>query len=202
VHILYRDYLSGFSAPESDCAPDPFVWLGTLATGEVKKRSPKNISIARGYYDGPGGFEDVSKSIEAHLAAIESDAAAAIQKLLPTDPTKSADTPSEIWRFLAWQAARTPGWFELLQEWVNDPASGETTAMVEPPPEGIDLIKSRVRSHWLEDPQTGRRLEIQGREEFESLRALGWKWILRHEDRLEALHMQAWYFQVRHFPRL
>src|SRR5450432_1158737 len=30
----------------------------------------------------------------------------------------------------------------------------------------------------------------------------GWKWIICHDDHLEMLHLQAWYFQVRHFPRL
>jgi hypothetical protein len=47
AHNVPRFHLNGFSAPESDSTRDPFVWLGTLATGEVRKRSPKKISIVR-----------------------------------------------------------------------------------------------------------------------------------------------------------
>ena len=52
AHTVPRFYLGGFAAPESEGTADPFVWLGSLTTGEVKRRSPKNISIVRGLYDG------------------------------------------------------------------------------------------------------------------------------------------------------
>jgi hypothetical protein len=54
----------------------------------------------------------------------------------------------------------------------------------------------------LEDPNTGERREVTAEDEFYTLRWLGWKWILQRDDHLEMLHLQAWYFQVRHFPRL
>src|SRR5947208_940228 len=114
AHTVPRFYLRGFVAPESearnDSVVDPFVWLGSLTTGEIKRRSPKNISIARGLYDGPGGLGESGMSIEAHLAKIEGAAAAAIAKFVATEPEGGGLVPSEIWRFLAWQAARTPGW--------------------------------------------------------------------------------------------
>jgi hypothetical protein len=54
----------------------------------------------------------------------------------------------------------------------------------------------------LEDPNTGDRREVLSEDEFDALRRLGWRWIIRRNDHLEMLHLQAWYFQVRHFPRL
>ena len=202
AHTVPRFYLAGFAAPESEKGPDPFVWLGSLTTGEVQRRSPKNISINRGLYDGPGGFDDPSKSIEAYLSQIETEAARAIREFVVTEPIEGNDPPPEIWRFLAWQAARTPGWLELVQEWMNDWGADDTTEIVEPPPGGIEHIKDRVRSYWVQDPQTGQEQEVSNFEELKAFRNRGWRWILRSDDKLELIHMQAWYFQVRHFPRL
>jgi len=74
--------------------------------------------------------------------------------------------------------------------------------VIEPPPDGFDGITERVRSHCLEDPDTGERHEVTDLEDFAARCRRGWKWVLRNDDLLESLHMQAWYFQVRHFPRL
>jgi hypothetical protein len=59
-----------------------------------------------------------------------------------------------------------------------------------------------MRPLCLEDPETGIRREVTAEEEFWALRKRGWRWLMRRDDHLEALHIQAWYFQVRHFPRL
>lgn len=202
AHTVPRFYLSGFAAPESERTSDPFVWLGSLVTGEVKRRSPKNISISRGAYDGPGGFEDPSNSIEAHLSRIETAASSAIRKFVATTPDEGANPSPAIWRFLAWQAARTPGWSEQVQKWVNEWNPNTTTKAVEPPPEGIDNIKERARSCCMEDLRSGQRREVATFEELKAYHKLGWRLVLRSNDRLEMMHMQAWYFQVRHFPRL
>ena len=74
--------------------------------------------------------------------------------------------------------------------------------MIEPPPEGFQDITARLRPLCLEDPATGERREVTGTTEIEDYRKRGWKLILRRDDYLELLHLQAWYFQVRHFPRL
>jgi hypothetical protein len=63
-------------------------------------------------------------------------------------------------------------------------------------------MRDRMRPKCLEDPNTGERREVTAEQEFYTLRRLGWKWILQRDDHLEMLHLQAWYFQVRHFPRL
>lgn len=73
---------------------------------------------------------------------------------------------------------------------------------MEPPPEGIDRIKEKPREIHLELPSTGERRTVCSVKEFQDLRRQGWKWVFQTQDRLEAIHMQAWYFQVRHFARL
>lgn len=73
---------------------------------------------------------------------------------------------------------------------------------MEPPPPGFEEIANRVRPMCLEDPNTGVRREVIDAEEIAAYRKLGWKLVFRRDDYLEMLHCQAWYFQVRHFPRL
>jgi hypothetical protein len=67
---------------------------------------------------------------------------------------------------------------------------------------GFDMIADRWRPLLVEAPDGAERRETDNEKEFNRLRGLGWKWIFRRDDYLEAVHMQAWYFQVRHFPRL
>jgi hypothetical protein len=204
AHTVPRFYLRGFVAPESEgvAKMDPFVWLGSLTTSDIGRRSPKNISTEIGYYDGPGGFESADASIERHLSRIESEAAVAIAKFAASPIEEGFTVAQEIWRFISWQAARTPAWFELIEDWIYHSNSKDEAEMAEPPPEGIEKIRDRIRSLCVENPDTGECIEVTSSEDFAAYRERGWKWIMRSEDRLEMLHMQAWYFQVRHFPRL
>ena len=89
AHTVPQFYLRGFIDPASENVPklDPFVWVGSLTTGEIKRRAPRNISLVPGLYDGPGGLSDPDASLEMHLAKIESAAAFAIRRL---DTTQSA----------------------------------------------------------------------------------------------------------------
>lgn len=202
AHTVPRFYLNGFVAPESEGTRNPFVCVGSLKTGEIARRSPKNISIVRGLYDGPGGFTEPDATIEAHLAKIESRASIAIRKFAATSISGGSPIPPEISRFLAWQAARTPGWMDIVQQWVNEPPFDREREVVESPPPGFDAIRNRMRAMCVEDSHTGVRREVTTEEELHAYRKRGWKWILRRDDHLEMLHIQAWYFQVRHFPRL
>lgn len=201
AHSVPKFYLGNFVAPESESTPNPYVWLGTLITREIKRRSPKNISIFPGLYDGPGGFEDRNARIETHLARIESVAAPAIRKFAAEKPGEGVIAAPEIWRFLAWQAARTPAWLELVEDWIYDWDPNASTEVVEPPPAGIERIRNRERKHSVENPDTGERREVTGLHELAIYRRRGWKWVPILADKLEMIHMQAWYFQVRHFPR-
>ena len=63
-------------------------------------------------------------------------------------------------------------------------------------------MKERTRPHCVENPETGEQREVIDFAELRALQQRGWKWRFTAEDKLEALHVQAWYFQVRHFPRL
>lgn len=202
AHTVPRFYLSGFVAPRSAVEHDPFVYLGNLATGEVKRRSPKNVSISRGLYDGPGSFPDPDTSVERQLSKIEWAAASAI-RTLATHPNR-LDLPvlPAIWRFLSWQAARTPGWMRLEAAWAEEWDPNAPADVVEGPPDGFELIRDRPRAQLLVLPTTGETREAATFDEFKSLRAQGWRWKLRNDDHLEMLHVQAWYFQTRHFPRL
>jgi len=202
AHTVPKFYLGGFAAPESLNDRDPFVWIGTLATGEVKRRSPKNVSTVPGLYDGPGGLEDVDKTIEAYLSTIEAAAASAIRGFVATSPGSQTNPPPAIWRFLAWQAARTPGWMHVVQRSVDDWHPDEVVDVVEPPPEGWDSMKGRPGVHWVENPESHERRQVTGADELAAFRRLGWRWVLSRDDQLELMHLQAWYFQVRHFPRL
>ena len=203
AHTVSRFYLSGFVAPESEAVRgfEPFLWLGSLVTGEVERRAPKNISCVRDAYDGPGGLGDKGKSIEDHLQRVESAASRAIREFDKTEPSQSVNPKPALWRFLAWQAARTPGWMEHVQKWASDWDPDEVVQLVEAPPEGFDTIKDTIRSLLVEDPRTGEKREIDV-EDLAAYRQLGWRWVLSLQDQLELMHIQAWYFQVRHFARL
>jgi Protein of unknown function (DUF4238) len=202
AHTVPKFYLNGFVAPGSEREQNPSVWVGSLTSGEITRRSPKNISISRGLYDGRGGFDEQDTTLEAHLAKIESAASSAIRKFTASKIETGVPIPSEITRFLAWQAARTPGWMEIVERWADQTSWDSKAEVVEPPPDGFDKIRDRTRPMCLEDPNTGDRREVTSEDEFHALRGQGWKWILRRDDDLEMLHLQAWYFQVRHFPRL
>jgi Protein of unknown function (DUF4238) len=154
------------------------------------------------YTTAPGGFDDPGKSIEAHLSQVESAASSAIREFLATEPVEGNDPLAAICPFLAWQAARTPRWLQLVPEWVNDWDPDAPIEVVEPPPEGFGDIKDRSRRHCVEDPRSGESREVANFEELKAYRKRGWKWVLRSDDLLEMMHIQAWYFQVRHFPRL
>lgn len=199
AHTVPKFYLTGFIAPGSEHERNPFVWVGSLVTGEVTKRSPKNISISRGLYDGHGCFEESEATIEKHLARIESAASSAIRKFAATKIGDGNALPAAIIRFLAWQVARTPGWMSLEQGWVNDPWPSN---VLEPPPDGFNKIRIRNRAMHLENPDTGEKRQVTSPDEFFALHRSGWKWLLKQEDHLELLHLHAWYLQVRHFPRL
>ena len=202
AHTVPKFYLKGFTAPASSNSGDPFIWIGRVKTGEIRRRAPKNVSLARGFYDGQGGFVEPDATIEAHLARIESAASRAIRKFA-TEPVGAAFViPPEIGRFMAWQAARTPGWMKLEEEWVNDLLLQGEAKVLEPPPPGIEKISSRQRSMCVENPKTGERREVSDEDELRAFRNQGWRWVLHRQDHLELLHLQAWYFQVRHFPRL
>jgi Protein of unknown function (DUF4238) len=202
AHTVPKFYLAGFVSRESASNPDPFMWVGSLKTGEITRRSPKNISIARGLYDGQGAFLDPGATVEARLAKIESAASTALRNLAASPAGTGVVIPPEIWRFIAWQVARTPGYMDLFERWINEGPFGLEGDDLEAPPPGFEEAIRGVGSLCLEDPTTRTRHEIIDVEEITARWKQGWKVILRHEDHLILLPWQAWYFEVRHFRRL
>ncbi len=79
AHTVPAFYLQGFVSPESETDRSPYVWLGSIESGHIAKRAPQNISIARGLYDGQGGFDDPALTMERHLSRVESAAAVALR---------------------------------------------------------------------------------------------------------------------------
>ena len=57
------------------------------------------------------------------------------------------------------------------------------------------------RRHVMEHPQHGTRDDVLSGE-IESLRRDGWQWRFSSDDFLEMVHLQAWDFQSRFFPRM
>lgn len=201
AHTVPKFQLEGFCSSDARNGRTPALWVGSLSTGEIKQRAPSNLGIARGLYDGPGAFEDITASMEAHLQKIENNAAIAIRRLA-TSKIGSETPGPEIWRFISWQAARTPGWMEVEQQWIDELGWEPLSEVVEPPPPGDEKIKDRERPILLEDPRTGDQREVLNSSDVREHLRNGWKWVVRSDDKLEMLHMQAWYFQQRHFPRL
>ena len=202
AHTVPKFYLNGFLAAASEASHDPFTWVGSLETGDVARKSPKNVSVVRGLYDGQGGFIEPDATIERHLSKIESDAATAIRRLATSPIGNGVGVAPEIWRFLSWQAARTPGWMAFIERWIDEHPLVSEADVVEPPPPGFDTAVRRSRPLLFKHPVTGTQCEVTGEEQIETYHKQGWKLVLRREDHLELLHWQAWYFQVRHFPRL
>jgi hypothetical protein len=202
AHTVPKFYLNGFVTTDTETSHDPHTWVGSLQTGEITRKSPKNLSIVRGLYDGQGGFIEAGATIENHLAKIESAASTAIRKLAASPIGAGFVVQPEIWRFLAWQATRTPGWMEFIEQWIKEHPDISETNVVEPPPAGFQTARPRERSMLLEDPKTGIQREVTATSEIEVYRKQGWRFVLRRDDHLELLHWQAWYLQVRHFPRL
>jgi hypothetical protein len=139
-----------------------------LRSGELSRKSPKNLSIVRGLYDDQGGFIEPEATIEGHLARIESAAATAIKKFAANPIGNGVGVPSEIWRFLAWQAVRTPGWMEFLERWIRENPSVSEADVVEPPPSGFKTAVRRERPICLEDPATGMPHKVTGGEPLDA----------------------------------
>lgn len=87
---------------------------------------------------------------------------------------------------------------ELMAEWMCDTGTGE---LVEPPPDGFDRIPLIGRQHVLTGPD-GETTTTADPTEMTALFAQGWSPTLSATDFSELVHLNAWYFQVRHFPRL
>jgi len=199
-HYVAQFHLRCFLDPTSAETPDPWLWVGDCADGEVRKRSPKNLGWERSLYSVPGAQSEPGATLEKLLAEkVEGPAAAALREYAGRAIGNRGAAPVELMVYLAWAAARTPTMRTLYQEWI-DTLSIKTSA-IEAPPEWLQAMKDRERPHHMEHPKHGRRDDVHP-SEVEGLREDGWRFIMTAEDFGELLHVQAFYLGERHFPRL
>ncbi len=202
-HYVSKFHLRAFCDPAGLNTPDPWVWLGSLSDGSVKRRGPKNIGTSPDLFEGPGGLEGEQSTLESYLAKnVEGPAARALRKITSrgADLTK---VPAELMRYLAWAASRSLPMQRLEVKWglrFADLASNDT--MVEPPPSGLLDVAPRIRSVVLFHPTFGERTAEAG-EDLSALLDIGWIPDPRQQENfLESVHIQSYYFQSRWFPRL
>lgn len=199
-HCVSQFHLREFVDPDSVGSPDPWLWIGDRGQGTVARRSPSNTGWRRGLFDGQGGFKDVDVTIERHLSTeVEGPAARALRDLIRRPQGQRSPVPPELFRYLAWAAARGLPMMRLYEEWLN--ALPAVTEYVEGPPAGFENITLSEPRYRLEHPTRGVR-EAVPLNESHALRSEGWRICLQQNDFLQAVHFQAWYFQVRWFPRL
>lgn len=201
-HYVSQFHLRGFTDPRVTKAQEPWLWVADCDTGSIARRAPKNVAWARGLFAGAGGLVDRQKTIEAFLAsAVESPAAVALRGFAARATGQRGPIPAELGRYLAWAAARSLPMVALFQEWVDEAAAAEGERYAESPPNGFEKITAISRMHRMVHPQFGAREDVPS-EDVEHLRTQGWRLVLQSHDFLELAHLQAWYFQIRFFPRL
>jgi hypothetical protein len=125
----------------------------------------------------------------------------ALSKFATGERRGTSGVPPELGRYLAWAAARSLPMRALYQSWLDAlPPTGEVR-FAEPPPPGFGEWINTGCTHRMEHPALGVREDVPC-EETELLRGQGWHLSLANDDFLALVHLQAWYFQVRFFPRL
>lgn len=201
-HYVSQFHLQGFTDPTATQPNEPWLWVGDCTSGSVARRAPKNFAWTRNLFSGPGGLGDRAASIERYLATqVESPAAAALRDFLSRPVGQMSAVPPEVGRYLAWAAARSLPMKRLCQAWIDDLPVPADTMYAEPPPSGFEQIAPVTRAHRLEHPTLGVRDDVSS-DEVDALRRQGWRLLLSADDFLELVHLQAWYFQARFFPRL
>lgn len=200
-HHVSKFHLSAFCDPAAAGARDPWLWVGSTADDSVKRRAPKNIGTVSGLFSGPGGFADSGASLETFLANdVEGAAATALRRML--QGSSVSQLPPEVMRYLAWAASRSLPMQRIEAEWGTRYRSKRDAPMAEPPPPGIVNCKDRERAIWLIHPARGEYREVQSQDAGQLIDD-GWiPDMSEPANFLEAVHTQAYYFQVRWFPRL
>lgn len=189
-HYVSQFHLGQFADPAGG------LWYANLASGHVDRRTTKGIGWAREVYSGQTAMG--GPGIDSLLASeVENDAAPLLQAFGAVDPVPSS-LPGELGRYLAWAAARTISMRDLMVVWIGATGAGQ---VVEPPPEGFDQIQVIARQHVLTGPD-GETATTADPAEADALLERGWLPNLSATDFSELVHLNAWYFQVRHFPRL
>ena len=67
-HYVSKFFLASFTDPEVPPGRDPWLWVGSISDGTVKRRAPANIGWSRDLFAGPGGLRDREQQLEDFLA--------------------------------------------------------------------------------------------------------------------------------------
>lgn len=180
---------------------DPWLWQGFVPDGPVKRRAPKNVGTASLMFDGPGGLADRDATLESFLAQeVEGPAAEAMREVCSGALGSGGELPPALTRYLAWAAARSLPMQTLRHFW-GEKGFGRSHEIVEPPPEGLLKASESRRDVQMVHPTLGCRVFAAG-SDFERAGAEGWFPDMRERANfLESVHIQAYYFQERFFPR-
>lgn len=201
-HYVSQFHLRGFTDLTVTRPHEPWLWVGDCATHLIERRAPKNVACTTDLFSGPGCLADREASIESYLAThVEGPAAFALRGFVSRPSGQRNAVPAEVGRYLAWAAARSISMKQLYQAWIDDLPDPEDTVVVEPPPTGFEQMTPVTRLHRMEHPTFGVRDDVRS-DEVLRLKRDGWRFLLSDDDFLELVHLQAWYFQVRFFPRL
>lgn len=200
-HYVSQFQLREFADPAATGLPDPWLWIGNCADGEVKRRAPNNIGWERGLYDVPGALSAADARLEEYLAQnVEGPAARSLREFSERLPGSRGSIPQELMLYLAWAAARTPAMRSLYQKWLDDGLDADGP-FVEQPIAWLADVTDRGRFHRMEHDLHGTREDVQPGE-VPTLRADGWRFVMTAQDFGELLHVQAHYFHDRFFPRM
>ena len=202
-HYVSKFHLRQFCDPESLSTPDSWLWLGDLSDGSVKRRAPKNVGTKADLFDGPGGLAQPKATVEDYLAKyVEPPAAQALRKVISQVGSEIKELPPELMRYLAWAASRSLPMQRLQVQWSKRFGALLGASSAESPPERLTDAADRTRPVQLLHPTLG-EINIAAGQDLSLLLDAGWIPDPREQSNfLEGVHIQAYYFQVRWFPRL
>lgn len=195
-HYVPQWYLKGFCEPATPAGREPSLWVrklgATLADSINSRRSPKNLASQSGYYEYEAPNPD---RFEKFLSHMEDRAAFTTRAWLARPSGNRGDPPSELWEFLAWQAARVPMMQRVLEEW------------------WVRLILS---TDWEEDGRpsaaeylicvtntdTGESQVCSVASARPYLESGAWTSVPSRSQRVDHMRVQAKYFATEHLPKL
>lgn len=133
---------------------------------------------------------------------MEEPASRVLRKLRNRGGFDLKELPRELLRYLAWAASRSLPMQRLHLRWSIRFGSLLDNPLVESPPEGLGDVVDRTRPIRLVHPTLGETTVVAG-QDLNLLLDVGWIPDPREQSNfLEGVHIQAYYFQVRWFPRL
>jgi hypothetical protein len=133
---------------------------------------------------------------------VEGPASQALRKVISQAGSEIKELPPELMRYLAWAASRSLPMQRLEVQWSTRFGALLDAPLAESPPEGLAKTTDRTRPVQLLHPTLG-AITIPAGQDLSLLLDAGW--IPDPSERsnfLEGVHIQAYYFQVRWFPRL